>query len=317
MINTMKRAVQVFAGEQKPTEPPETAYRPFFISGHPRSGTNWLSNICNLHPDIACDGEFHFSLLFEGFDKFTDKGKSWYLATSPHLLPVVNEQMDGFVRRTLIAMGKNRKPGALVVGDHSPRPFRLFIPNASHLVMLRDGRDVIVSWTFHLLRIWRPDIVHEQTRVMFETLLNEAGNDPEKVKQAGRTLLRDQEWVSRLACGWALQMQNDLPRIRQLMSSPEMNCRVLLLQYEKMHADVESWRAEVYRFLGVDPSKAAPPSRETNTLAGFGREDPGSFFRKGEPQDWKNYFDENTTAWFKHCAGKELIDAGYETDLNW
>jgi hypothetical protein len=318
--DAIRRVVSVPAGQVAAAAAvrPESAYRFFFISGHPRSGTNWLSNLCNLHPDVCCHGEFHFQVLYEAFDRFT--GKPWYVGSEPHVKSVAERGLAETTRKCLIAMASVRKPGASVVGDHTPKPFQLLCPDAAYLTIVRDGRDVIVSWTYHLLRTARPDIVHEQTRTLFKNELAPVvagGKSPELIASAAKNLLRDREWVSRLASGWAMQIQNDLPKIRELESSPRSGTRVLLLKYEEMLGDLERRRAEVYRFLGVDPSRAAAPSRETHTIAGFGRDDPASFYRKGEAGDWKNYFDSENAGWFKACAGKELIDAGYERDDGW
>ena len=42
-----------------------------------------------------------------------------------------------------------------------------------------------------------------------------------------------------------------------------------------------------------------------------------STFRKGVIGDWKNHFTEEHKQAFKEMCGRELIDLGYEKDLNW
>ncbi len=315
--DAIRKVVSVPAEKPAPTPGPrpESAYRYFFISGHPRSGTNWLSNLCNLHPDICCHGEFHFQVLYNAFDRFTDM--PWYVASKPKIKAVAREGLAQTTRRCMIAMAEGRKPGATVIGDHTPRPFQMLLGDSAYLAIIRDGRDVVVSWTFHLLRTGKPGLVHDRTREAFTRELAAAGDSAEGLKAAAGNLLRDEAWVSTVAGGWALQMQNDLPRLRGLIETPRNNCRVLLLRYEELLGDAEKWRTEIYRFLGVEPGKAESLSRETNTVAGFGREDPQSFYRKGESGDWKNYFDAQNATWFKTAAGKELIEAGYEKDLDW
>jgi hypothetical protein len=286
----------------------------FFVSGHPRSGTNWISNLCNLHPDICCHGEFHFEVMYEALERFTNK--PWYLGSLPHIKPVAEHALEQFVHRTLNAMADKRKPGARIVGDHTPKPFKLQLADGAYIVALRDGRDVVVSWTFHLLRTGMTDIVHDEARETFAREMSAGMDDPEKLKTAAQNLLRDQEWVTRLSAGWSLQIQNDLPAV-QAISASGGAARVMIAKYEAMLSDVEGERARLYEFLGAAPDKALPISRETRTAPGFGREDPTHFFRKGESGDWKNYFDERTAGWFKACAGQQLIDAGYEKDERW
>jgi lipopolysaccharide transport system ATP-binding protein len=48
-----------------------------------------------------------------------------------------------------------------------------------------------------------------------------------------------------------------------------------------------------------------------------GSEDVGAHQRKGEPGDWRNYVVGPVADAFKERYGQLLIDAGYETDLDW
>jgi hypothetical protein len=48
-----------------------------------------------------------------------------------------------------------------------------------------------------------------------------------------------------------------------------------------------------------------------------GKEDRGSFARKGIAGDWKNYFSEEACQVFDHYAGNILIELGYETNHDW
>jgi len=38
-----------------------------FLRAYQRSGTNWMGNLLNLHPDIVCKGEFHFKSFFDSY----------------------------------------------------------------------------------------------------------------------------------------------------------------------------------------------------------------------------------------------------------
>jgi hypothetical protein len=44
--------------------------RLFFVTGHARSGTNWLAALLMRHPSIYVDGEYYFQELKRGFDAF-------------------------------------------------------------------------------------------------------------------------------------------------------------------------------------------------------------------------------------------------------
>jgi hypothetical protein len=73
----------------------------------------------------------------------------------------------------------------------------------------------------------------------------------------------------------------------------------------------------MYRFLGLDPAEARPLSEKSRTVPGFGREDPSSFYRKGEVGDWKNYATDDFRRWFKDEAGEMLVAMGYEAGSAW
>jgi hypothetical protein len=73
----------------------------------------------------------------------------------------------------------------------------------------------------------------------------------------------------------------------------------------------------MYEFLGLDPSKAAAPSAETKTSAGFAKSNPMWFYRSGKIGDWKNYVTDDFKKWFKAEAGEALIATGYEQNMDW
>lgn len=288
------------------------SHRYFFINGHPRSGTNWLSAITNLHPHLYCHGEFHFHILRQAMDGFTSL--PWYLA---HHEPVRSEAERGFedlVRRCLSAQA-SKKPGALVVGDHTPRPMRAFLPEAKYLLIRRDGRDVLTSWTYHLVRTGKPEVVQEPVRSMLGEALGPNWNGTTAGKDAiaaiGRDLLSREYWVRHFAQVWSQHVLRDEHTREQWTQLGGKGPSVLALRYEDLHADAEGWRTRVYEFLGVDPALAAPLASDSKTAPGFGREDPTSFYRKGEVGDWKNHLSADAQAWFVHEAREAMTALGY------
>lgn len=279
----------------------------FFISGHPRSGTNWLSALMNLHPKVYCHGEFHFQVLRSALDHFT--ALPWYLA---HHDPVRSEAERAFadlVARCLRAQGQC-KPGATVIGDHTPRAVRLLIPDAKYLVMVRDGRDVLVSWTYHLLRTGRPEVVHETVRAALAGALTGLDrNAPDSLRSAADGLLHDQAWVRHFAQQWSQHVSKDLATMVewQQRGGPQSMC----VTYERLHASTETERARLYSFLGVEPTEALTISAESRTAPGFGRDDPASFYRKGEVGDWSNHLCDARERWFVDVAAETMSRMGY------
>ncbi len=48
-----------------------------------------------------------------------------------------------------------------------------------------------------------------------------------------------------------------------------------------------------------------------------GHEDRSHFLRKGQAQDWVNYFTPEAAEIFARCCGEMLIATGYESDHSW
>lgn len=300
--------------------PKGAEHRYVFVSGHPRSGTNWVSSLLNIHPDCFCDGEFHFLILRWAMDGFTSL--PWYLGALEPQKSVAERSFQDLIRNCLIERARVRRPGQTVpavLGDHTPRLFRIMIspPEARYIIIQRDGRDVLVSYTFHLLNSKAPDVIPEHIRGFYQQQLAKLDGSQESQRLAGAELLLHEPWVRYYANFWADHVLHD-QRIYQSVASQGFGAYVKFVSYEQLRADVEGGRRDIYRHLGLDPEKAAPVSAETNTAPGFGgREDVTSFYRKGEPGDWRRYITTKNGRWFHEIAGEAMRVLGYEPDASW
>ncbi len=314
----MERLRRLWRQPREVVKPPSTS-SVFFLRGHPRSGTNWVGALLNLHPRVSCTGEFHLDAIREAVRRL--QSQSWHIVGREPVRSILDRGLADLVRQVLQATSK--KPGATTLGDRSPH----FLPaedpgliaDAPYILTIRDGRDVLVSWRFHLLR--QPMEVIKavvpapfQERFLmdaagFRAAPNAAGMPPERV-------LADEEWVRFAAGRWANWVMHD-QRVAARAESGEGPLKVQVVRYEELHADLEAQRARMYEFLGLDPSEAAPVSVETRTTAGFGREDNTSFFRHGEVGDWRTYASDDAKRWIKDAAGEALVALGYEKDANW
>lgn len=297
-------------------EPPR---RFFFVSGHPRSGTNWVSSLLNLHPDAFCDGEFHFLILRWAMDGYTSL--PWYLGAQEPYKSIAERNFHQLIRESLIQRAKDRRNGHVptALGDHTPRLFRVMItpPEARYIIVQRDGRDVLVSYTHHLLNTGAPDVIPESIRPFFIKQLERSKRSAADQHDAAAALLTYEPWVRYYAAFWSEHIWHD-KRIFGSVAAQGFAPFVKFVKYETVRADVERGRTDLYDFLGLDPAKAAPVSPETNTAPGFGgRLDVKSFYRKGESGDWHNHFTADTARWFKEAAGPALIELGYEPDHAW
>lgn len=289
----------------------ERLHKFFFITGCYKSGTNWVMNILNLHPDVIVKGEFHFEVLHQGVGPLTQV--PWFLSSRDPARAVAVESAHDMVRRMMYATTRD-KPKATWIGDRTPRALAEVLPGAPTINIVRDGRDVMVSWNFHHLRV--PDVSRllPQFRHIGERDIPRYKSEPDAFKRPGSGFIADEAWFRFHARQWA-----EMVRI-QAAEAPAFRSRgtpLLSLRYEQMHADIQSARRELYAFLGLDPAAAAPLSRESKTSPGFDAASPLDFYRKGTTGEWRDYFDDNTRRWFKEEAGDALIAAGYEEGDAW
>ena len=283
----------------------------FFINGCYKSGTHWVQNILNLHPAVNVKGEFHFETLWEGYKELTSI--PWFLSSKQPVAAVATESVEDMVRRMMYSQLSD-KPGVMWLGDRTPRALEEFLPGAPNISIRRDGRDVMVSWNFHHLRVPEPSRFMPRFRSLAERMCPDFRADPSKYEKKGMGFLTDEGWFRHHASLWATIVRSEID------SAPifrERGTPVLQVRYEHLQSDVHAQAERLYRFFDLNPAEAFPLSEESKTLPGFKNSSPLKFMRKGVTGEWKEYFDQNQTRWFKEEAGEALIASGYEKDLQW
>lgn len=311
--------MKTIARKLMPTPKPITRPGLLFVRGHPRSGTNWVGMLLNLHPNVCCTGEFHLEPIYHAVEQ--SKTYPWQLMSRDPVKSEIDDAFQDMLRRCIDVGCRARRPEARLawIGDRTPRDLLYWVPDASYIWILRDGRDVMVSWTFHQLRMGPEVIAKSVPPGPAESLIEvsrEFQKDPDMFKQNPERLLACEEWVRRTAHTWHHRFLGD-SGAASFMSRPEIGAKLFTVRYEDLRADTHRLRDEMYRFLDLDPEVAGPLSRESGTAAGFGRERATDFRRKGEVGDWRNYFTDDAKRWFNEIAGQSLVDAGYAEDLNW
>ena len=281
----------------------------FLLRGFMRSGTNWISNLLNLHPDICCEGEFHLEWLADGFESISgNQGGPIALFKFDEFRQPAREKFAQFVRE-LIEMGCSTKPEAKVLCDRTPAPLSSnILEDAKRIHVVRDGRDCLVSLTFHFLKMENPSHALKDSPEMnrkharLQANQNYFRNHPE-------SLLDDEDWVTKRARQWANRYIEDMKYLE------ENRDKVYQIHYETLHAETNKYRGEMYRFMGLRFKDANPLTDLTKP--GFKKEDVKSHYRKGAIGDWKKYFPKATREWFHAAAGEALVAAGYEADDSW
>lgn len=279
----------------------------FFIAGFGKSGTNWVSSLLNLHPKIRCSGEFNLNCFREAMDRFAGEGGGRLGGLEPYC-SIAEDACNTLIERVLTAL-LDENPDATHLGDRTPRPLAELLPGAPTIWLMRDPRDVIVSFTYHYLRL-KPgyNISHWGDGIRdFFMLYAERfhTSPPESSFEAAKTLLAQKRWVGFVAQQWAQRTEQDLSS-KENWESP-----LLEVRYEDLHTDAEAGLARMLNFLGLDPNQAAAVSRENNTAPGFDDENPDSFYRKGAVGDWQNYDTPAFREGFEEYAGITAEKVGY------
>jgi lipopolysaccharide transport system ATP-binding protein len=97
----------------------------------------------------------------------------------------------------------------------------------------------------------------------------------------------------------------------------------LLFRYEDMIADEVGQFEKIISHCEIDiPRQRLREIIMNNSFLNRtgrkpGDEDTFSHYRKGMSGDWKNYFTDRIKARFKERFGQNLIELGYEKDMNW
>ncbi len=182
--------------------------------------------------------------------------------------------------------------------------------------VLRDGRDVMVSRYFSMLRRlgsdrFNPRIPRRMRRNLPPIRDKEAVREhlPQVIEyQAKRPRSTRYNWAEHYR-GYVEAGRDDVPMIR----------------YEDLLADGPRVLAEAMAQLADEPPdyEIAEQSIERFSFRrqtggrGQGTQDASSYLRKGQAGDWRNYFNRAAGEVFDEHFGDVLIEGGYERDRRW
>src|SRR5262252_4755349 len=215
--------------------PAATAHEFFFVRGHPRSGTNWVGALLNLHPRVNCFGEFHFEDIRNAIDGL--QKIPWQITAREPLKSVLDECFEDLVRRSIMTL-KARKPAAHWIGDRTPRGLRVFLQHAPYILIIRDGRDILVSWTYHILR-QRPHaidvLVPADIRPGFQKLYDAFQADNAHFTKHPELLLSDEGWVRMVTKRWCDWMRIDMDAAAKMRANEHgYQGKLLEVRYETL-----------------------------------------------------------------------------------
>ena len=267
----------------------------FFVAGLPRSGTTWLQQMLNAHPQLLCLGESHFINdmvpdLYKVLWNFTKSRRNPERTWAPGVVGPETEHMVPVMRMAFASLAAanlgGKDVGALrAIGEknpdnlyHAPRVWRVF-PQARIIHIIRDPRDGAVSGFAR----FRARLAKDLTR-------------PAYVGAYAK------DWASRIAT--AREVAKGLSYME--------------IRYEDLHADTPGRAAELFRFIGVSDAAAdvttATEAASFERLSGGRRQgevDPASHYRRGEVGGWRDEMTPEEVAAAERAAGQMMASLGY------
>ncbi len=275
-------------------------HAPFFLTGAPKSGTTWLGKLLDAHPEISCRGEaciHHFGqrLVAAAKDYNGLLARRRAVITDANDFPALPFEdvlvlMRAFIELRFQTVADPAKPALRFVGEKDPEHALHFkelaplFPEARFIHILRDGRGVFISAWHHNVR---SNYEHLKTHD-FDAFLD----------------ITAREWSDRVR------------RARE--SATPLGDRHLEVRYEDLVAEPLAGLTRVLAFLGATADEAVV--RSCVEAASFeklsqgrkaGEEDKASFFRKGDPNDWRNHLSPAQIARFDRLSGGLLKELGY------
>lgn len=311
----------------------------FFVVGQKKSGTTWLMQMLDSHPEILCKGEGRFfggswrrevlkdmnvqqqpsslynAILDAEYLKLWVERSPWTRNddADEHLKNLTRMAVDYFLTQKLLKSGKK------MVGDKSPllspemvKEISEIYPETRIIHIIRDGRDAAVSATHHMWNLGKgqlnPEVLAKREAYR---------KNPRELLASGNGIFAGNQLRS-VAAEWAArvgQAAEDGPTL--------LGANYREVRYEDLLENPREEVKQLLEFLGTETSEETvercveSASFEKLTKGRERGQEAADFVRKGIAGDWRNVFTEQDKQIFKEVAGDVLIKLGYERDNNW
>ena len=275
-------------------------HSPFFLTGAPKSGTTWLGKLLDAHPQISCRGEacmHHFGLQLvqagKNYNELLDRRRR--VVTDANDFPSMQwadmmTLMRTFMELRFLSIADPAKSALKFLGEKDPEhalhlgTLNKLFPEAKVLHIIRDGRGVFISAWHHNVRTKEENI----GSLGFDGFLD----------------LTAKEWADRVR--------------RARAASGELGDRYFEVRYEDLVAAPATWMDRVLMFLGATAEATAVSAcieaasfEKLSQGRKTGEENKASFFRKGDPDDWRAQLTPAQVARFKDLSGGLSEELGY------
>lgn len=181
--------------------------------------------------------------------------------------------------------------------------------NTDTIVVWRDGRDIMVSFYYHLM-FEKPITSGKYSRKVKQML---GVDDPRDIRRhlpdfidwtfnGGYPGFSWTDFVDR----WVDRKDIHQTSYESVTANPLNELQTALRMLGLLHENTSALESIVDEY-----------SFENQTSRKPGEEDVTEFVRKGIVGDWKNAFNATARETFNHHAGKHLIRLGYEKDGSW
>ena len=221
------------------------------IRGYLQSGDDYISTLLNLHPRLCCDGKTQVQRLFEIAELILKRNDYLYatrLVERGILLDGIRDLSKTLLRSQCIS-----KPGAEILIDQSLGPIlEDFIPNAKIFFLIRDPRDVLVSWTYQFVKndknLWAnnrdPKMLTKRELYL---------KDPEYFEKFPEQLCDFEPCLAYVASSWNEASDSYFRYLERSGDGKDSKC--MLIKYENIFVDVGKVANLMYEFLGVDSAE--------------------------------------------------------------
>jgi hypothetical protein len=340
-IAALRRELARVRGDGYPLRPVVEDTPVFFILGQQKSGTTWLMQILDSHPEILCRGEGRFfgadwrqesvkridskrppsslynAMLDAEYLKLWIERSVWSRNddADEHLANLTRMAIDYFL------MGELSKTSKRIVGDKSPlltpetiKEIARIYPEAKIIHIIRDGRDAAVSAVHHS---WNFGKIRKGGEASAKRTTHRK-RDPHEMRNMGESIFAEGQ-LRKFAAEWSARVSSTVEDGPTLPGNGYVEVR-----YEDLLERPEEEVRRLLEFLRAEASEKtvkmcvnAASFKKLSKGRMRGQEDPTSFFRKGIAGDWRNVFTEQDKVLFKKVAGSLLIRLGYEKDDSW